>query len=274
MCELFAMSSKEPTHVNYSLNEFAKHGGLTYHNKSGWGIAYFEDRDLFLVKEPTPAHDSPLAHYISQAGRKSHCVIAHVRLATIGEPTMRNTHPFRRALGGHMHAFAHNGTLDGIHDDYPLDKLNYTPIGETDSELGFCVLLEALRPLWVGGADKPPSVEDRLSVFAKFASEQRQRGSSNFLYSDGDVLFAHAHKRVYEEFGLDSDPRPPGLSIKRCMSREDKADYKTGGLNVGGGDQMTALLASVPLDSDGWEPLPEGVAIALQAGAEVGRIPT
>ena len=38
MCELFAVSSSAPVAVRYSLNEFAKHGGLTHANKSGWGI--------------------------------------------------------------------------------------------------------------------------------------------------------------------------------------------------------------------------------------------
>ena len=274
MCELFAMSSKDPTHINYSLNEFSKHGGLTYDNKSGWGIAFFEDRDVFLVKEPMPASDSPLAEFISKEGRKSNCVIAHVRLATVGDNTMRNTHPFRRAMGGHMHAFAHNGTLEGIHEDTPKNELTYPPLGETDSEVGFCVLLEALRPIWENGTGDTPSVEERLSVFAKFASEQRKRGSSNFLYSDGDVLFAHAHRRIFEEDGKNADARPPGLSMKSCVNRDGVIDYKAKGLNVGNVQQTTTLLASVPLDSEGWEPLPEGVAIAIKDGVEVGRLST
>ena len=172
-----------------------------------------------------------------------------------------------------MHAFAHNGTLEGIHDATDTDKLKYTPLGETDSELGFCVLLEAMRPLWEDGEDVP-AVEDRLDVFAKFSSEQRKRGSSNFLYSDGDTLFVHAHRRMYEENGEHTDPRPPGLSMKSCVGGEDNPNYKTGGLNVGDVHQQTILLASVPLDSEGWEPLPEGVAIAIQHGVEVGRIMT
>ena len=50
MCELFAMSSDQPSTVRYSLPEFARHGALTRSNRSGWGIAYFQDRDAFLVK--------------------------------------------------------------------------------------------------------------------------------------------------------------------------------------------------------------------------------
>ena len=47
-----------------------------------------------------------------------------------------------------MHVFAHNGTLKGLHDDYGQCTLNYEPVGDTDSELAFCLLLERMRPLW------------------------------------------------------------------------------------------------------------------------------
>jgi len=45
MCELFAMSCSQPATVNYSLKEFALHGGSTYKNNSGWGIAFFQGKE-------------------------------------------------------------------------------------------------------------------------------------------------------------------------------------------------------------------------------------
>jgi len=39
MCELFAMSSRIPTAVTYSLDEFSKYGSRIRHNRDGWGIA-------------------------------------------------------------------------------------------------------------------------------------------------------------------------------------------------------------------------------------------
>jgi glutamine amidotransferase len=44
MCELFAISSFEPTNVTFSLDEFSKHGGLTGPHKDGWGIVFYADR--------------------------------------------------------------------------------------------------------------------------------------------------------------------------------------------------------------------------------------
>ena len=273
MCELFALSSSKPASVTYSLREFALHGGKTYKNNSGWGIAYFKDRDAMLVKEAEPASDSPWVDFIANQAIESSCVIAHVRLATIGTPTLQNTHPFRRALGRHTHVFAHNGTLHGLHDKYSSDLLVNQPLGDTDSELAFCLLIERLTPIWTQSG-KSPSIAQRLDVFSDFACEMASYGSANFLYSDGDVLFVHAHRRIYEEDNGFSDPRPPGLSMRSCMTCQESPEWGVQGCHVALADQQTILLASVPLDESGWEPLPEGVAIALCEGREVGRIAT
>lgn len=273
MCELFAMSSLQPSHVNYSLNEFAKHGGLTYSNRSGWGIAYYSDRDVFLIKEPEPASDSPWVKFVASQDLQSTCVIAHVRLGTIGEPALQNTHPFRRALGGHTHVFAHNGTLHGLHDKHPVATLGHHPVGDTDSELAFCLLLDRLGPIWQPGGGVPP-LSQRMEIFSEFAAEMVKLGSANFLYSDSDTLFVHGHRRIYEENGGFSDPRPPGLSMRDCMACQAGPEYVCDGLKIGLADQRSILFASVPLDEQGWTPLPEGTAVAVRNGVEVGRTAT
>ncbi len=273
MCELFAMSCSKPADVTYSLNEFALHGGSKYKNNSGWGIAYFKDKDALIIKEAEPASDSAWVNFIANQGVSSDCVIAHVRLATVGKPVLQNTHPFRQPLGRRMHAFAHNGTLRGIHDDFTIAELGHMPIGDTDSELAFCLLMERMKELWKDGSTIPDK-QERLELFAKFASDMAHYGSSNFLYSDGDTLFVHAHRRIYEEYGGFSDPRAPGLSIRNCVACQQGPEWSVDGCNIKIGHQKSILFASVPLDEEGWEPLPEQTAIAVSKGEEVGRIST
>lgn len=267
MCELLGVSSSAPVRVTYSLHEFAEHGGLLHPNKSGWGIAYHEGKDALLMKEPEPASDSPWVRFIESQPLRSTCVIAHVRYASVGEPSYANTHPFMRELGGRAHFFAHNGGLDAIWEEIPLKTNAYRPIGETDSEYGFCVLLERLAALW-HRSDTPPALEDRMAVVAETAEEFRRLGPANFLYSDGDVLFAHAHKRHWDEGGnVFSEARAPGLSWTA------RGGLSVKGLDVDAADDTGEVLyvASVPLTAEGWTPLPEGTILALRNGEVVGR---
>lgn len=274
MCELFAMSSNHPSTVRYSLPDFAKHGARTRSNRSGWGIAYFQDREAFLVKEPEPAADSPWVDFIARQDIESDCVIAHVRLATIGQPALHNTHPFRRSLAGRVHVLAHNGTLKGLHVKNNGEHLTHYPIGDTDSELAFCMLLERMRAVWTKPGDVPPW-EERLDVFAGFASELKTYGSCNLLYGDSDVLFVHAHRRIYErKDGSFGEPEPPGLSMRNGKTCAQSTELSCNGLRVGFSCKEAILFASVPLGEGGWEPLDEGTAVAVRGGEELARVAT
>ncbi len=273
MCELFAMSSRSRSAVTYSLNEFAENGSALRSNRSGWGVAYAHDRDAFVVKEAAPAASSPWVDFIASQRLESKYVMAHVRYATRGEPYLENTHPFRRAFGGRVHLFAHNGTLHGLEDDVAKSSLTHHPVGETDSELAFCILLENLRSIWLEVGDVPP-VEDRMRVFVDFASRMKTFGSSNFLYFDGDALFVHGHRRIYEEDGKLTEPKPPGLHIKNCQRCAAAPEYECNGLRIEQHEQNSILFASVPLEADGWEALPEGTALVVKDGVELDRVGT
>jgi predicted glutamine amidotransferase len=167
-----------------------------------------------------------------------------------------------------MHLFAHNGELDGIWDEMPLRAGSFHPVGQTDSEYAFCVLLDRLSAPWRRYIS-PPTLSERLAIVAETAAEFRRLGPANFLYSDGDVLFAHSHKRHWDEGGGHfSEARPPGLSVATHRELSVK------GLKVEAPTDETDVLyvASVPLTSEGWSPVPEGAVIALQQGLEVARL--
>ncbi len=269
MCELFAMSSRKPSAVSYSLPAFAERGSFIRKNREGWGIAYGRDADVFLIKEAKPANDSPWVEFAAEQHLESHTVIAHVRHATVGQPSLQNTHPFRHIAQGRVHVFAHNGTLTGLLERYPRADLAYTPVGDTDSEHALCLLLGRLDHLTA-----TPDEDLRHRIIAEFAAEMSGFGAFNFLYYDDTFLYAHAHRRVYEENGEFTAPRPPGLQIKNCRACASGPEIQCDGLNIQLADNHTILLASVPLDDTGWEPLPEGTLLVLKDGEEISRIET
>ena len=252
MCELFAMSSRVPTDARASLAAFARHGGLDGHHKDGWGIAYYAEEDVRLVKEAEPASYSACVQFLQEHPFTSGVVVSHIRRATQGRITMKNSQPFARALGGRMHVFAHNGDLhlEALRAKLPLR--HFEPIGDTDSEYAFCALLERMRALRRHGGVAP--LHERLAAVARFAAHLRTLGPANFLYADGDALFIHAHRRSP---GAGAAPRPPGLHLlqRRCAP-----------------EQSVVLAASVPLTGErGWEALSEGELVAAQGGAIVAR---
>jgi predicted glutamine amidotransferase len=267
MCELFAMSSSSPTNVHFSLEEFSRHGGLTGPHKDGWGIAYYCQGDVKLVKEPLPASNSACVRYIQDRPFSSQLVISHIRKATQGAPVLTNCQPFVRELGGRMHVFAHNGDLDQRRlCAMPLRA--HRPVGVTDSEYVFCVLLGRLTDLWLGSAGVP-ALADRLPIVTALASEIRAYGPANFLYSDGDALFAHAHRRMRQPEGS----WLPGLHMlcRQCSGERSNLDTAGLSLSASGAEQHVVLLASVPLTTEkGWRALGEGEVVVVRDGIGVG----
>jgi len=208
MCELFCMASPAPVTFHVSLEPFARHGGLEGPHKDGWGVAWYVDGDVRLLKEPYPAAQSACVRLMRENPVESDLVVSHIRRATIGAVSLKNCQPFVRELGGRMHVFAHNGHLDlaGLRERLPLE--GFAPVGDTDSEYAFCGLLERLRRLWRAGS--VPRLEDRLDVVGTFAAMARALGPANFVYADGDAVFLHGDRRNQGD-GLGI--RPPGLHL-------------------------------------------------------------
>jgi predicted glutamine amidotransferase len=261
MCELFAMSSLHAATVDISLTEFSRHGGRTDNHKDGWGIAYYRDRDALVIREPTAAADSAQMQFVREQDFASTLVISHIRKATMGELALRNTQPFARELGGRLHVFAHNGMLPEVASRYPLAGPCH-PIGETDSEYAFCVLMARLARIWVDPG-KPPGLDERVTVIADFAMEMAELGPANFIYSDSDFIIAHGHRRSHPD-GI----HPPGLYWLCRTCRAEPRPISVPGLDIrtDAESQEIALLASVPLSDEAWTPMQEGELVVLESG--------
>jgi len=261
MCELFAMSARHPATVRLSLEEFSRHGGLTGPHKDGWGIGWYDDGEIRLVKEIHPAASSACVRFLQTSPFSSHLVISHVRKATLGPVAARNCQPFVRELGGAWHCFAHNGELPSIVGDRRFALRGFHPVGETDSEHAFCALMAKLRPLWT--RSRPPPLAARAAVVARFGAALRELGPANFLYSDGDALFAQADRRHQS----DGSVRPPGLwrLARHCAAG---GELQAEGLQIAseGGEQEVLLVASVPLTAEAWVPCGEGELVVARRG--------
>ena len=263
MCELFAMSSSDPTAVTFSLNEFSKHGGLTGPHKDGWGIAFYEGKDVRIIKDESSASRSPCMDFVKSHNFKSKTIISHIRRATQGKISYSNTQPFQRELAGRMHTFAHNGDLKGINTS-PIvkPKMNH-PVGETDSEYVFCYLVDLLNEIW--RSDYRPNIKQRFNLISHFANVISEYGPANFIYSDGELLFTHGHIRTQKG---KKGYHPPGLFVLYRSFKRDQETKNIEGVQFVDRDQQqdVALVASDPLTDEKWKPLTEKELLVLKDG--------
>ena len=191
MCQLLGMSSHKPAKLSFSLAGFLRRGGETDEHADGWGAAFFGGEHCRLMIDEVASAHSPLAQWLLKNPLWSRNVIAHIRKATRGDVRPENCHPFMRRLWGREWAFAHNGTVDT--EGLPQPQ-HFLPVGDTDSEHCFCLLMDALVQRF---GDHEPELDALTHCLAETASEFSRRGSFNFLLCDGERLFAHCSTELH-----------------------------------------------------------------------------
>lgn len=191
MCQLLGMSSHQPAAITFSFTGFSARGGLTDHHQDGWGIAFFEESGCRVLLDEKPSISSPIAEMVKNHAIKSRFVISHIRKATHGKVALNNCHPFVRELWGQSWAFAHNGDLKNF---APSLNNSYLPMGETDSELAFCFILQSLKQRF---PHRAPSAAQLNEEVAELSLKISSHGIFNFLMSNGQVMLAHSSTELH-----------------------------------------------------------------------------
>jgi glutamine amidotransferase len=241
MCELFGLTCNKPVGVGFTWRGFLARG---FKHKNGWGVAFYPDGlSACVIKEPKPSTDSPMAKFLKSANIvRSRIVISHVRTASRGGVVYRNTHPFVRELFGREWVFAHNGTITG---EMPKPRF-YEPIGETDSEHAFCLILDRLRDLGRGASlhEVAEAVEDEARKLSKLSNK------FNFLMSNGDYLFAFRSEAGSLHYTVRA---PPHEAIVKLADEDFEVDLS----DVKGRDEVASIVATKELTiGEVWMSLP------------------
>ena len=207
MCDLLGMSFNLPINARISLDVFQRQGK---ENPDGWGVAYYQNDHLRLVKEPSPATNSTLFDFI-ESSTISKTYLSHVRRTTVGIRSYMNTHPFYRKLhiGSQRQewAFAHNGTLETIEK---VDPIRYKPLGETDSERAFCYILE-----WIEENDTLTWNNNSFSSLNTLLRDINDKTNTfNCLFTEGNYLFCYSDENRYND----------GLRFIKQVSPFEKTD--------------------------------------------------
>jgi predicted glutamine amidotransferase len=199
MCRLYGFRSSVQEAVHAPL--VAERNSLrrqSLEHPDGWGIAAYARGPL-----PEVAHGLGAAHLDPEFERVSgmlqaRALVAHIRLASVGDVNEKNAHPF---VYGRW-TFCHNGTLtEFTHFRLALErnisqKFRKRLSGTTDSERCFAIFLTRLFSKVAEGAHAPAEVvawalADTMATVANVTDQPGLPPSAmNFLVSDGELLLA------------------------------------------------------------------------------------
>ena len=187
MCQLLGMNANTPTDVMFSFTGFATRAE---EHKDGFGIAFFEDKGVRLFVDVQSARESPVAEMVRRYPIKSENIVAHIRKGTQGRVALENTHPFVRELWGRYWVFAHNGDLKGYR---PRLHGAFRPVGDTDSELAFCWLMQELAKAHAS----VPGVDELSATLAELLPQVAAHGVFNAMLCNGQALWAHCSTQLF-----------------------------------------------------------------------------
>jgi glutamine amidotransferase len=226
--------------------------GLTHGH--GWGVAEHPDGVPFVEKQAWAAYHGE--HFKKTAARLyARAAIAHVRRATVGPPSLENTHPFVHGVW----LFAHNGTVPNFNRVRErllpeLDEPHRSEIhGTTDSEHVFRYLLT----LWQRHPDRPliVTLRDGLEQVIAWTAEidATAKISLNVLLTNGQQLVGSRLNRTL--WYLERD------GLVRCeicgethVHHNRRRHYRA------------LEVASEPITSESWQEIPEGTVFTVDAG--------
>lgn len=252
MCQLLGMNCNVPTDITFSFEGFRRRGGQTDQHGDGWGIAFFETDGWRVFLDPLPSATSPVAEFIRTYPIKSRNVIAHIRKATQGRVSLANTHPFRRELWGKEWLFAHNGNLS----DFSYQGHRFQPVGMTDSEQAFCMILDMLADKFAA----QPTLAELADAFASSSTALANHGTFNCLLAVDDVLLVHCSTQLHYVV------RQAPFTVAHLADADvlvDFAEHTTP-------EDRVAIIATLPLtDNELWQALSPGETAIFQQGRRI-----
>ena len=205
MCRLYGFRSSAHESVHAPL--VAERNSLrrqSIEHPDGWGIAAYVKGTLPEVAHGLgPAHLDPEFERVSGL-LQARAVLAHVRLASVGEIDAKNAHPF---VFGRW-TFCHNGTINGYEIARPRLEQQIAPKfrkrlrGTTDSERCFGMFLTRLFSKVKEDAPAPVelvawALADTMHSVAQIADKPGETPSAmNFVASDGELLVATRRGRT------------------------------------------------------------------------------
>jgi predicted glutamine amidotransferase len=227
----------------------------SHRNVDGAGLGFFGPAgEPVLDKQPEPAFSDP--EFIREARQvESSSFVAHVRWATAGGRTVRNTHPF--VMDGRV--MAHNGGFGELAQlDTELGSYARLVLGDTDSERYFALITKETD---AHGGD----VGAGITAAASWIAERLPVSALNAIVARPGELWAlrypGQHALHILERPADPGPGEPGLHVRSATSSVHVPELDR---------TASVVIASEQLDGEsGWQMLAPGELVHVRPDLSV-----
>jgi predicted glutamine amidotransferase len=257
MCRLFGLTAGQ-TRVKatfWLLDAPDSLQAQSHRNVDGAGLGFFGPAgEPVLDKQPEPAFSDP--EFIREARQaESSSFVAHVRWATAGGRTVRNTHPF--VMDGRV--MAHNGGFGELAQlDTELGSYARLVLGDTDSERYFALITKETD---AHGGD----VGAGITAAASWIAERLPVSALNTIVARPGELWAlrypGQHALHILERPADPGPGEPGLHVRSATSSVHVPELDRA---------ASVIIASEQLDGEsGWQMLAPGELVHVRPDLSV-----
>jgi glutamine amidotransferase len=130
----------------------------------------------------------------------------------------------------------------------------YRPVGKTDSEKAFCLILETLRQAFPGGQ---PTLEKLYQILATITQSLAQQGIFNYLLSNGEYLFVYCSTQLHYLI------RQAPFAAAHLIDEDITVDFQA----LTNQTDRVAIIATLPLtDNEVWTNIQSGELMVFQDG--------
>jgi len=181
-------------------------------NDDGWGFAYYNDSEPFVLRGEPPANTDPNFDLAAQelAGSGARIGVGHIRAAASGASGIPNPHPFIRYKGGKWWAFGHNGVLSKIMlkglvgseylaENPPTVGDNWEDPDVIDSDLYMLYVLKCIE-------EKDWNIINGIAKAVTDISEA-DSGAMNFFLTDGEILWGFRRGNTLYYYYSETSPQ-------------------------------------------------------------------
>lgn len=175
-------------YIDFARNAIVEHQGRKV---SGSGIAWYpaDDNAAIVVKDPKSFFDLGRPKVIDDKTSFSSTIFMMHLNGASWNPIPQDTEPYVKTVGKRDWIWMHQGNLDMQKlrkKNNQIDENFYEPVGNTDSELAFCIILNRIARLKIKKLSEVGW--DRIHDWFK---ELNELGSANFFLSDGKTLIVY-----------------------------------------------------------------------------------